>query len=240
MKKPVFVILHGWGLSKKTFIPLVDELTKRGYHACAYDLPGFGEAKTPPRPYTITDYAEYLQKLLKKEHIECPIFIGHSFGGRVSLRYYTLYPKNVRALILSGTPGYTPVSKGKLLLFITIAKLGKRVLAIPTLSFLSETFKKWYYYIVGAREYYRAHGPMRETFKNVVSESLVDDMKNVRVPCLLLWGESDAIVPVRIGIKMRDTISGSVFEMIEGAGHGVPFKKSKEFVDCVEKFVKNI
>jgi pimeloyl-ACP methyl ester carboxylesterase len=236
--KPTIVILHGWGLSKKTFIPLHQEFEQRGHEVISLDFPGFGETKTPERVLHLDDYAEYLYTFLQKENIKYPVLMGHSFGGRVSLRFSTMNPKSVRALILSGTPGYTPVSRKKLLFFIAIAKIGKSVLSLPTLSFLSETFKKWYYYIVGAKEYYRAQGTMRDTIKNIVSELLIEDMKKVKVPCLLLWGESDIIVPVRIGVKMRDTIPGSIFEMIVGADHGVPFKRPKEFADKVEEFLK--
>lgn len=238
--KPSIIILHGWGLSKKTFEPLMNEFHSRGHNVYALDFPGFGEEKSPTKPYKLSDYAEFLYAFLEKEQIKYPILIGHSFGGRVALRFSTLYPKSVRALILTGAPGYTPVSRKKLLLFITIAKIGKSVLSLPTLSFLSDTLRKYYYYIVGAREFYRAEGTMRETFKNIVSELLVEDMKQVKVSTLLLWGELDIIVPVNIAIRMRDTIKGSTLEIIEGEGHGVPFKKPKLFTDKVEEFLKTL
>jgi pimeloyl-ACP methyl ester carboxylesterase len=236
--KVAIVILHGWGLSKKTFFPLEEELFKRGYNAIALDFPGFGESKIPQRPWHLDDYAQYLYSYFKKENIKYPVLIGHSFGGRVCLRYSTLYPKNVRAIILSGTPGYTPVSKKKLLLFTIFAKIGKIALSFPILSFFSEKARTWYYNFAGAREYARAQGVMKDTFKNIVRESLIKDMKRVLVPCLLLWGELDRIVPVCIGRKMKETIPGSVFEVIKGADHGVPFKRSKEFADTVEEFLK--
>lgn len=239
-KKQPIVILHGWGLSQKKFEPLIVELRKRGHSVISLDFPGFGESKSPPKPFTLSDYAEFLYTFLQSENIPYPILIGHSFGGRVALRYSSLYPKSVRALILTGAPGYTPVSRKKLLLFIAVAKVGKSVLSLPTLSFFADFIRKWYYYIVGAREFYRAEGTMRQTFKNIVSELLIEDMKKVTVPTLLLWGELDLIVPVRIGIKMRDTIKGSILEMVEGADHGVPFKRPKEFADKVESFVTTL
>lgn len=239
-QKSTIVILHGWGLSKKKFEPLTQELESRGHKVASLDFPGFGESKIPVKPFTLTDYAEYLYSFLEKEHIKYPIFIGHSFGGRVALRFSSLYPKSVRALILTGTPGYTPISRKKIILFVTLAKIGKGVLSFPTFSFLIEPIRKWYYYVVGAKEFSRAEGTMRDTFKNIVSEPLVEDMKHVSVPTLLLWGEHDIIVPIRIGIKMKTTIVGSEFQMVEGADHGVPFKKVKEFTDIVESFIKTL
>jgi pimeloyl-ACP methyl ester carboxylesterase len=239
MKSPI-VILHGWGLSKKKFEPLIHEFENRGHNVYAVDFPGFGDSNKPDKPMNLTDYANFLYSFLEKEQIKSPIFIGHSFSERVSLRFSTLWPKSVRALILTGAPGYTPVSRKKLFLFIAIAKLGKTALSLPILSMFSNTLRGWYYYIVGAREYYRAEGNMRETFKNIVSELLIEDMKHVVVPCLLLWGEQDGIVPLEIAKRMEKTISGSVLHVIKEADHGVPYKKPKEFADASEKFLTKI
>ena len=241
MKNPMtFVILHGWGLSGKTFILLAESIKKRGYRVYAPDLPGFGASKIPERPLTLTDYALFLDDYLKKNHIEQPIFIGHSFGGRVSLKYNELYPNCVRALILSGAPGFTPIPKRKLLLFIALAKIGKLLFSIPPLNLFQDAVRRWYYYFVGAKEFFRAEGTMRDTFKRIVQEDLVLAMESVGVPCLLLWGEYDIIVPVAIAERMHQVVAGSQLVVIPEADHGVPFKQPEEFASYVERFFKKL
>lgn len=238
MKRPTIVILHGWGLTGKTFAPLALVLKKQGYRVFAPDLPGFGETKMPERPLTLTDYTQFLDEYIKNNHIEHPIFIGHSFGGRVSLKYNELYPNHVRVLILSGTPGFTPIPKKKLLLFIFLAKIGKLLFSIPPLSLMQDAVRRWYYYVVGAKEFFRAEGTMRETFKHIVKEDLVVSMETVDVPTLLLWGEYDIIVPVSIAERMHRMIAGSELIVIPEADHGVPFKQPEVFASYVERFVK--
>ena len=130
MKYPI-VILHGWALSAKTFAPLVVELKKHDLQVIAPDFPGFDSLHIPPRPLTLTDYVDFLDSYFRRRHIDTPLLIGHSFGGRVALKYQLLYPRNVRALILTGAPGFTPVTRSKLALFITIAKIGGTVLSLP-------------------------------------------------------------------------------------------------------------
>lgn len=237
MKLPI-VILHGWGLSGKTFAPLVEMLKKKGHRVYAPDFPGFGESKMPERPLTLTDYTHFLDAYLKKNHIDQPIFIGHSFGGRVSLKYIQLYPKRVVALVLSGTPGFTPIPKKKLMLFIALAKIGKLLFSIPPLNLLQDAVRRWYYYVVGAKEFFRAEGVMRETFKRIVKEDLVTAMEAVDNPTLLLWGEYDIIVPVAIAERMHQVIAGSELIVIPEADHGVPFKQPEVFASYVERFVK--
>lgn len=237
MKSPI-VILHGWGLSGKTFTPLADALKKRGHRVFAPDMPGFGEAAQPEKPLTLADYARFLDGFLRKMKIEHPILVGHSFGGRVSLKYNELHPKNVRAFVLSGTPGFTPIPKKKLLLFIALAKVGKFLFSIPPLSLLQDAVRRWYYYVVGAKEFFRAEGAMRETFKNIVKEDLVTAMEAVDIPTLLLWGEYDIIVPVAIAQRMRQVIAGSELVVIPEADHGVPFKQPEVFTSYIERFLK--
>lgn len=240
MKRPAIVILHGWGLSGKTFAPLAETLKKSGYRVYAPDMPGFGEAKMPERPLTLTDYTQFLDRYIKNNDIEHPILIGHSFGGRVSLKYNELYPKCVRALILSGTPGFTPIPKKKLILFITLAKIGGFLFSIPPLSLIQDSVRRWYYYAVGAKEFFRAEGTMRETFKHIVKEDLVTAMEAVNIPTFLLWGEYDIIVPITIAERMHRIIAGSELVMIPEADHGVPFKQSDVFASYVERFLSSL
>lgn len=240
MNRSPVVILHGWGLSGKTFLPLVESLKKQGYRVYAPDLPGFGASNMPEHPLTLSDYAQFLDEYLKKNHIVQPILIGHSFGGRVSLIYNQLYPKSIRALILSGTPGFTPIPKKKLILFITLAKIGGFLFSIPPLNFFQDTVRRWYYYVVGAREFFRAEGAMRETFKRIVREDLVKAMEVVDIPTLLLWGEYDIIVPFSIAERMHQVIAGSELIVIPEADHGVPFKQPELFASYVKRFIDKL
>ncbi len=239
MRKPTIVILHGWGLSGEKFLPLVDELKKRGYSVFFPDLPGFGSTEIPSHPLKLEDYARFLYQYLRENNIVEPVLIGHSFGGRVSLKYEKMYPKSVRALILSGTPGFT-LSNRRIHAFLLAAKLGKRIFSLPILSRLKETAQSLLYYFGGSQDFYKAHGVMRETFKNIVHEELLSCMKRVAVPCLLIWGENDILVPIKVAYLMKTAISGSQLVIILKADHAVSYKQPKVFSDSVENFLKTI
>lgn len=240
MKKPDIVILHGWGLSSQKFEPLTAALRKRGYQVTAPDLPGFGSSAPPSRPYALSDYVLFVHNFIQESGIQHPILLGHSFGGRVSLLYEKLYPQEIRALVLTGTPGFSPVARKRLLFFVVLAKAGKLFFSIPPMSFFKGSVQKWYYYVVGAREFYRAEGHMRETFKKIVQEDLVSAMKVVSVPTLLLWGKEDIIVPLAIARRMEERIPGAKLVVIPHTDHGVPFKNPVVFVDYVEQFLRNV
>ena len=194
----------------------------------------------PFKPLTLTDYAQFLRDYITKEHITNPVFIGHSFGGRVALKYNELYPNGVSALVLTATPGYTPIPRKKLMLFIYLAKIGKYAFSLPIINLLKDNVRRWYYYLVGARDFYRAHGVMRETFKNIVAEELEESMRIVNIPTLLVWGAGDVMVPVWIGQRMNKTIQGSKLVIIPGSDHGLPFKEPKNFYKAIAPFLKTL
>ncbi|MBI5449462.1 alpha/beta hydrolase [Candidatus Gottesmanbacteria bacterium] len=240
MKRQSIIILHGWGLSGERFLPLAEELRARGYTAYVPDMPGFGASSVPKNSLTLADYANFLNIFIQKHDIRNPVLIGHSFGGRVSIKYNMMYPKIVRALILTGTPGFTPVNRKKLLLFIFLAKVGGAFWSLPPFCLFREFVQKWYYYAVGARDFYRAEGSMRQTFKNIVQEDLELAMKSVKIPCLLLWGGQDTIVPISIAHKMAAIMGTSTLITIPDFGHNVPYRNSARFAHLVAQFIHRI
>lgn len=203
-------------------------------------MPGFGSEAAPAYAWKLRDYVHFIETYLEKRRITRPIFVGHSFGGRVSLKYTQLHPQDVSSLILTGTPGYTPIARKKLFLFILIAKIGRLIFSLPPLNLFSDWARRWYYYVVGAKEFFRAEGAMRDTFKNIVQEELVTAMESVAVPCLLLWGEYDIIVPPVIAHHMKEVMPHAQLRIIPEVDHGIPYKDPEKFAKYVDKFLTSV
>lgn len=238
--KPAIIILHGWGLSASRFAPLATVLTGKGYPVFVPDFPGFGKSAIPTRPFALSDYADFLDAYIRKNKLHEIVLLGHSFGGRVTLKYCMDKRPNLRGIILTGTPGVTPIPRKKLLLFILFAKIGKFFFSMWPLTIIQEKIRLWYYYVVGAREFYRAQGVMRETFKLIVKEDLSPAMRQISVPCLLVWGALDQITPVWIAKKMHTIIKNSELIIIPDRDHGVPFKDPNTFVTHIEDFLRTL
>ena len=93
-KQPV-IILHGWGLSSIKFQLLAELFDRKKYRVFVPDLPGFGNSAMPAKALELKDYADFLHGFMNANHIEKPILIGHSFGGRVALKYQFVYPQSI-------------------------------------------------------------------------------------------------------------------------------------------------
>lgn len=237
MKSADVIILHGWNLSGSRFASLAQVLKQSGFRTFTPDLPGFGTERAPEKPWHVVDYAEFLKSYMVKNHIHEPIIIGHSFGGRVALKFSQLYPEDIHSLILTGTPGFSPIPTKKLLFFLVISKIGGMLFALPVLNVLADRARRFLYYIAGAREFLRAEGSMRQTFKYVVQDDLTHAMASIRVPCLLVWGEFDVIVPLQVARRMVEVIPAATLKIIPEQDHGVPFKQAKLFFSYIEDFM---
>ncbi len=235
-KQPV-IILHGWGLSSIKFQLLAELFDRKKYRVFVPDLPGFGNSAMPAKALELKDYADFLHGFMNANHIEKPILIGHSFGGRVALKYQFVYPQSIQMLILTGTPGFTPVPRRKLTLFIAVAKFGKFIVSIVPFHSVQDRIRSWYYYAVGARDYYRAKGVMRDTFKIIVQEDLMPCLRRVMVPCVLAWGANDRITPLWIAQKMKEIIPQANLVVIPDADHGVSYKQPEIFFSAIRKFL---
>lgn len=237
MKSADVIILHGWNLSGSRFASLAEVLKRSGFRTFTPDLPGFGTEKAPAKPWHVVDYAEFLKSYMAKNHIRDPIIIGHSFGGRVALKFSQLYPEDIHSLVLTGTPGFSPIPTKKLLFFLVISKIGGMLFALPVLNVLADRARRFLYYIAGAREFLRAEGAMRQTFKYIVQDDLTQAMTSVRVPCLLVWGEFDVIVPLQVARRMVEVIPAATLKIIPEQDHGVPFKQAELFFTYIEDFI---
>jgi pimeloyl-ACP methyl ester carboxylesterase len=105
---------------------------------------------------------------------------------------------------------------------------------------IATAIQRWFYYRIGVRDFYRASGSMRQTFKNVVAESLHGPMTSVSIPTLLLWGETDQIVPLWVAKKMKETIAKSLLIAVPNVGHALPYREPTLFVEKSLPFLSSL
>lgn len=240
MKNIPILILHGWNLSADKYQPLKQDLENKGYKVYATDLPGFRKTTVLDKPYTIDDYGQFVLDYLEKEKVRRVLILGHSFGGRIGIYLAVNFPEKVKGLILSGSPGLGEDLTIKEKIYLFLAKAGKIIFSIPIISVCGNLARKFLYKLVGSYDYYNAKGTFRETFKNIVAYRLEPLLNKINTPTILIWGQNDKIVTVKVAFGMNKLIKNSKLVIIDGAGHGVPWTHPKEFSDEVEKFLINL
>lgn len=233
---PLIVVLHGWSTSAQNMMTVIDALAS-SYTVLALDLPGFGGSQQPREAWSVGDYAEFVLHVLQKLGYDQPhALIGHSFGGRVSIKGVG---KNIicpNKLVLIGSAGIKHSASLRNKTYGMIAKSGKAVLSLPGLSRFSEKAKRTLYDRAGASDYLAA-GTMKDIFVKTINEDLQASASRIEIPTLLVWGENDDQSPVSDARIFEKVIKKSKLHVIAGAGHFVHVDEPNEVNRLIREFL---
>jgi pimeloyl-ACP methyl ester carboxylesterase len=102
---PPVVLLHGWGLTHRTYRRALTALVEQGMQVWAPALPGFGG--TAPLPaLSLAGYATWVVRFLDAVGLTEPVtLVGHSFGGGVAIRTAHDAPDRVTRLVCVNSIG---------------------------------------------------------------------------------------------------------------------------------------
>ena len=198
------LLLHGWGQNIAMMKPLGDSFCNR-FRITILDLPGFGESDEPQERWNIAKYTEILEDFVKKVGIKKPIVMGHSFGGRLAIRYSSR--NNIEKLVLFGSPCIRLEEK----LSLTV-KILKKLKTLPGLNEFGEYMKKY----IGSRDYKAASPIMRQTLVEVVNEDLSKYAREIEEPTLLIWGENDTEAPVTDAKELEKIMIDAALILLPG------------------------
>ena len=230
------VCLHGWGGSKASFDPLREAMQNADWKLFTPDLPGFGDESEPSKPWTVDDYADFVEKYIR-ENIQGPYsLLGHSHGGRIAVKLTTRTNTTIAQpdhLYLCAAAGIRRPRHFKRITGLILAKAGKTVLSLPGLQSLEPLGKKLLYKLVRVHDYEKASEIMRKTLILVSQEDLRPLLANIALPTDIFWGENDGMTPIGDAHIMHSEISGSTLHTYPNIRHGVHKDAAKEIARVI-------
>lgn len=210
------LLLHGWGGSVESFLPLTEYL-KKTRQVILLDFPGHGQSGEPQTPWAVEDFAGLVAELLRRLGVAGCDMLGHSFGGRVAIVLAAKRPQLVKKLVLVDAAGILPRRGISYYAKVYRYKLGKKLAKIgpiDRLFHLTERQKN-----AGSAEYRALSGAMRATFVRVVNEDLEPLLPQISAETLLVWGSEDTATPLSDGQTMERKIPNAGLVVFEGCGH---------------------
>ncbi len=235
------IILHGWGRGQQSFEKLKKLLEEKGHQVYSFDLPGFGEEKEPDQPWSVSNYADYVLNFSQTKDLNKFFLFGHSFGGRVGIKFASHYPEKLAGLILCDSAGVTPRNKVQFGFLAKSVKIGKKIFSLPVIKYFYPFIKKVIYFLTGNRDYYRLQSEiMRETFKKVIAEDLKPYLSDIKIPTLIVWGEKDKATPVSDAKIINEKISNSQLKIFKNIGHNPQLEMPEKLAGVINDFIKNI
>ncbi len=224
-KKDTIIFLHGWGQNIQMMKPLADSRESKN-DIIIIDLPGHGESEEPKYAWSVYDYVDFLSEFCNQLKIKNPILVGHSFGGKISLLYASRY--NVKKLVLFGSPFRKEIKK--LSLKTRILKTAKK---IPVLNKLEGFAKKH----IGSTDYKNASPLMREILVNTVNLDITDEVKKIKAPTLIVWGDLDEAVSIDDAYILESLIEDSGVVVYEGCTHYAYLERLGQTINVLNSFL---
>lgn len=222
--KNTIVLLHGWGQNIEMMKCLGDNFCDR-FRITILDFPGFGESKEPSEAWNIKDYSDLLEEFINRLNIKKPIIMGHSFGGRVGIRYSCNHV--IDKLVLFGSPCIR--HERKLPLSTRILKSIKK---LPGMNRIGEFAKNY----IGSRDYKAASPIMRQTLVNVVNEDLSKFARDIEEPTLLIWGDNDCEAPVEDAKELEGIMLDAALIVLPGS-HYAYIENLGQVVNILNNFI---
>jgi pimeloyl-ACP methyl ester carboxylesterase len=236
---PVLLLLHGIANSSQTWEHVAPLLSER-FTLIAPDLLGHGESATPRGDYSLGAHATGVRDLLTALGHERVTVIGHSLGGGIAMQFAYQFPERcerlvlvssgglgrevhllLRAAALPGADYVLPVITSSQLLWLGRGLGGvlRRARLAPDgdVDLLARGFASLDN--AGSRQAFL------HTVRAVIDPGGQRVSANSRlalaalIPCLIVWGERDSVIPVAHGVAANEAMPGSRLEVFAGAGH---------------------
>lgn len=229
------LILHGWGGASDSWTQVQKILANQGHRVIVPDLPGFGKSDLPQVPWSLDEYLNWFSNFVQNLNFNHFFLLGHSFGGRIAIKFSAKYPEKILGLILSSAAGIKHKKTLWQLFLFALARMGRR---LPFLSGYSLFRKTFYRFIVRKKDYFEAKGVMKETFKKIIEEDLTPYLSQISLSTLILWSQIDKMTPLSDAYLMKEKIKNSRLEILEKRGHSLHLKNPELLCQKILSFSK--
>jgi len=228
--------------------PVLDPLSARD-RVIAPDLPGFGASSKPRGEYTTDFFVSILHELFSQLKIQQPILIGNSFGGQVAILYALAHPGQIAKLVLVNSGGFrehTAEERAQIEPRFSEPILASLSPQINTILF-SNIFTKQSptsarYIEKQNAKLQRSDYPdyayaLANSIRLSLATYLIDRLPEITCPTLLVWGESDLVLPVDQAKLALSKLRAGELKTIPNCGHAPQLECPAAFLEASREFL---
>ena len=251
---PPIVLLHGHSEDLYTWDQLVKHLIG-SFRVIRFDLRRHGlTGPAPDNEYNIESYVSDLSMVIKHLEIDSFILVGHSMGGRISIKYTTANQEKVNGLILlsaSGAPRKenTPqpmalkLMRNPLGRFL-LKRIWSRNLAKKSLVDMvfdessitdQEIDRMWEF-----SKYPGSMDAMFREFADTWEDFKPTEIGKIVTNSLLIWGEEDTICPESMGRWYDSQLTNSTMVGLPNIGHNPQFECPDKCFDEISAWISTL
>ncbi len=229
------MLLHGLFGALSNFKDLI-EYFKKDYKVVVPMLPLF---ELDIFHTTVSGLAKHVQKFIEAKKYNNIHLLGNSLGGHVALIYVLKNTNKVKSLTLTGSSGLFENGMGD-----TYPKRGDKdyirkktevTFYDPTMAtdeLVDEVFQITTSRIKVIKVLALA--------KSAIRSNLGEELNQIKLPTLLIWGNNDIITPPFVGTEFHKLIPNSELHFIDKCGHAPMMEVPDEFNLILGNFLKKL
>ena len=242
--RPV-ILLHGWLGSWALWRDTMEVLSKE-FRTYSLDFFGFGESLDRSANFSVENFVQLVNQFMERLGIPKAPIVGHSMGGTVALAVALKYPKKTVKTIVIGAPidgeslnfflklsGYKGIAN---LVYSLPLVLDLFIMALT--RFGSKEGKAIHKMVktdaskVTADSFFESIGTLRKT-------DLRDELKDIDVPILGIYGKRDIIVNPGQSKILLQYAPESKELWFENSGHFPMMDEPQRFHEALRNFLNN-
>ncbi len=229
------MLLHGLFGALSNFKDLI-EYFKKDYKVVVPMLPLF---ELDIFHTTVSGLAKHVQKFIDVKGYKNIHLLGNSLGGHVALIYVLKNATKIKSLTLTGSSGLFENGMGD-----TYPKRGDKDYirkktevtfydpAMATDELVEEVFQ-----ITTSR---LKVIKVLALAKSAIRSNLGEELNQIKLPTLLIWGNNDIITPPFVGTEFHKLIPNSELHFIDKCGHAPMMEVPDEFNLILGNFLKKL
>jgi pimeloyl-ACP methyl ester carboxylesterase len=233
------VVIHGGGDGARAWLDNLEELSQC-YTVYAPDLPGFGHSQPISDGFHASEFVEFMEGFANNLGLQRFHLVGHSVGGSVALRFALKSPRRIERLVLVSSMclGKEIALWARFLsspaFLMTLGEAG--VALFKAVGWLIKSLHIPFEFMNPLPRVKISLGKSIMTLKGQTTV-LLNQLSQLLVPTLLVWGVEDAMVPVAHAYAASELIADCQLHVFDACDHNVYKQKSQEFSHLLTRFL---
>jgi 3-oxoadipate enol-lactonase len=241
------VLVNGLADDLTTWELQMEALLGAGYRVLRFDNRGIGASDAPAGPYTTALFAQDAKGLVDELGLTDFHLLGVSMGGMIAQEYAIAYPGDLRSLTLACTyaqPG--PFCSRMFALWEELAPkegvafvMREVTLWAFTVPFFEEREEELREFEVAMAEIDQSVEAYLAQLHSIQHHDTTGRLDGITVPTLVLAGEEDILIPVRLSRALRDALPSAEWATVPG-GHACLWEHPEPFNQAVLGFLSSV
>lgn len=227
------IVLHGLMGGLSNFESVTKYFSTKGYKIVIPELPIYTMSLLKTN---VKSFAKYLHDFIEFKGFDEVILLGNSLGGHIGLYHSKLYPKKVKALIITGSSGLYESAMGggytKRSDYEVIKKKAQDVFYDPEIA-TKEIVDEVY-------ETVNDRNKLIKTLaiaKSAIRHNMAKDLPNMTTPTCIIWGKNDKVTPPEVAEEFNELLPDSELFWIDKCGHAAMMEHPDEFNEILNNWL---